>query len=71
MKPFLSRRWPDLVGFHRHDLCGVTVEREEFHFVGFAILIDVNDRARVAGHQSVRRERRRQNDSIVLLNHGL
>ena len=66
-----SRHRAHLAGFHGKNLCRMTVEGEEFHFVGFAILIDVNDRAHVAGHKSVRRERRRQNDSIVLFNHVL
>ena len=66
---FLSRDRSDLIGFHGHDIGGMAIKREEFYFVGFAILIDVDDRAHIAGDESMRRERRRQNDSIVLFDH--
>lgn len=69
MKPFLSGRGPDLVRLDGGNIGGVVVEGEEFHFVGFAVFLDVDHRAHVASHQPVRRERRRQNHSIVLFDH--
>ena len=69
MNHFFSRYRSHLIRFDRHDTRCVTIEREEFHFVSVAVLIDVDDRAHIAGHESVRRERRRQNYSIVLFDH--
>ena len=52
---FLSSHGPDLVCFHGDDIGGVAVEGEEFHFVGFAIFINVDHRAHVASHKPVPR----------------
>jgi hypothetical protein len=69
MRDLRARNGADLVCLECDDCRGSTVERQELHFVGSAISIDVNDRTHIPSDEVFGRDRGRQYNPIMFLDH--
>jgi hypothetical protein len=60
----------DLIRFKRYHGGHAAVKRDKFHLVPAPIRVKMNDRANIARRQAIGRNIGRQNNSIMLSDHG-